>query len=236
MSAGSVVIDCLPESALRYREGYAIVAIDVIRATTTLITGVALGRRCYAAPSVEAAEALAARLEGALLAGEVGGSMPCGFELTNSPAALAARPDIERPMVLVSSSGTRLIHNARGCDAIYLACFRNYRAAAAQLAGRHRRIALIGAGTRSEFREEDQMCCAWIAALLLGAGYRAADAATREMVARWRSAPPEACRQSRSAAYLARTGQLADLEFVLSHVADLDAAFPVDNERVVRLG
>ena len=35
MSAGrSVVIDCLPDSVRRYREGYAIVAIDVIRATT----------------------------------------------------------------------------------------------------------------------------------------------------------------------------------------------------------
>jgi hypothetical protein len=31
----SVVIDCFPESAAAYKEGFAVVAIDVIRATTT---------------------------------------------------------------------------------------------------------------------------------------------------------------------------------------------------------
>src|SRR5436190_1524775 len=96
-----VAIDFTPESVERYRDGYAVVAIDVIRATTTLITASAQGRRCYVAPSVEAAVARAAALEHPLLAGEVGGNMPFGFDLTNSPAAIAARTDVERPMVLV---------------------------------------------------------------------------------------------------------------------------------------
>ena len=43
----TVVIDCFPESARHYSEAYAIVAIDVIRATTTAITSVNLGRRCF---------------------------------------------------------------------------------------------------------------------------------------------------------------------------------------------
>ena len=47
----SVVIDYLPESARRYRSGWAIVAVDVIRATTTAITAAATGRRCFPAPT-----------------------------------------------------------------------------------------------------------------------------------------------------------------------------------------
>lgn len=233
--ARTVVIDFLPQSAERYRASHAIVAIDVIRATTTLATAAAAGRRCYAAPSVDAAVARAARLEAPLLAGEVGGNMPFGFDLTNSPAAIAARTDVERPMVLVSSSGTQLIYNARGCEALYIACFRNWRAVARHLVGRHRSIAVIGAGTRGEFREEDQICCAWIAALLLNAGYAAANRATREVVARWKDAPAEACRASNSVAYLVRSRQLEDLDFVLSHVNDLDEVFAFDNDEAVRI-
>ncbi len=102
---GSVVIDSTPDSARHYREGYAIVAIDVIRATTTAITAASLGRRCFPVPSIEAAVPLAARLERPLLVGELGGNMPYGFDLTNSPAQIAERSDVERPMILLSSSG-----------------------------------------------------------------------------------------------------------------------------------
>ena len=232
----SVVIDSLPESVERYRSGYAVVAVDVIRATTTLATGVALGRRCYVACSVADALARLTELapERALLVGEVGGDMPQGFDMTNSPAALALRWDIERPMILLSSSGTRLVSNARMCETAYIACFRNYAALAAHIAGRHSRVAVIGAGTRNEFREEDQMCCAWIAESLLNAGYVAQDAATRKMVARWSGARPEDCRMSKSVAYLTRSNQLQDLDFILSHVNDLDATFTIEGHEIVQ--
>ena len=105
----------------------------------------------------------ASRLPDALLAGERGGDMPAGFDLTNSPAQLAARTDLSRPLVLLSSTGTRLMCGIRHRDAAYLACFRNYRATIDHLASNHDSVTLIGAGTRGEFREEDQMCCAWIA-------------------------------------------------------------------------
>jgi len=48
------------------------------------------------------------------------------FEVNNSPAEIAMRTDIERPLVLLSSAGTKLIHAARENDVTYLACFRNY--------------------------------------------------------------------------------------------------------------
>src|SRR5262245_49613794 len=100
----------------------ALVAIDIIRATTTAITAIAQGRRCYVVPSLEAAFVTASRLTNALLAGEQGGEMPAGFHLTNSPAQLAALMDVTRPLVLVSSSGTRLMHEIRDSASAYVAC------------------------------------------------------------------------------------------------------------------
>src|SRR5215468_8751309 len=160
----SVVIDYLPESVCRYRSEWAIVAVDVIRATTTAITAAATGRRCFPAPTIEAAMELAQCLNNPLLAGESAGEMPAAFEMDNSPAQLIGRTDTHRPLVLVSSSGTKVIHEAAGSEATYLACFRSHSALTGFLVRRHARVALIGAGSKGEFREEDQICCAWIAA------------------------------------------------------------------------
>jgi len=68
-----VVIDYLPERVSSYRSGWAIVAVDVIRATTTTITArAATGRRCFPAPTVEAAMVIAQRLHNPLLAWQQG--------------------------------------------------------------------------------------------------------------------------------------------------------------------
>ena len=231
----TVVIDHLPESVARYVRSHAIVAVDVIRAATTAVTAVALGRRCFPVSSLTEALRLRRQLDNPLLVGELGGRRPPGFGMHNSPAELAMRTDVARPVILLSTSGTRLMHGARGAEAAYVACFRNAAALAAQLANRHRHIAVIGAGSRGEFREEDQICCAWIAAELLRAGYAAADRATTEVVARWGEAPAVACVRGKSAAYLRRTGQRRDLDFVLAHVNDLDGVFALADDQVVRI-
>jgi 2-phosphosulfolactate phosphatase len=218
----SVVIDCFPESAVRYREAYAIVAVDVIRATTTATTAVHMGRRVFPARTTDEAFTLAARLSEPLLVGELGGNMPFGFHETNSPAAIAQRTDTHRPMILVSSSGTELILNASGGQAVYLACLRNYSAVARLAARRHSRVAVIGAGTRGRFRREDQMGCARVAGPLIDAGFAPETGETVECVGRWRDADLEAIRGGQSADYLRRSGQEADLEFVLQHIDDLE--------------
>lgn len=230
---GAVIIDSFPESAARYREGYAIVAIDVIRATTTATTAVSLGRKVYPAQTTDEAFRIASTLKEPLLVGELGGNMPVGFDLTNSPAQMAKRGDVHRPMVLVSSSGTQLMLNAAGAEAVYIACFRNLSAVVRHLAGRHARIAVLGAGTRNQFRREDQMACAWIAERLVESGYVPETEMTSLYISRWSGMSPEAVRSGRSAAYLKQSGQEVDLEYVLSHFDDLDLVPSLINGRLV---
>jgi 2-phosphosulfolactate phosphatase len=227
-----VVIDYLAESVQRYRQGWAIVVVDVIRATTTAVTAAASGRRCFPAPNVETALAIAREFPNPLLAGECSGSMPDSFEMDNSPAQLAVRTDTDRPLVLVSSSGTRVIHEAGGCEAVYLACFRSYSVLASHLAASHDRVAVIGAGSKGEFREEDQICCAWVAAALMTRGYHPGSTQTTDVVSQWRDAPPNACLCSRSVDFLKRTGQIGDLEFILGHIDDLRQVFAIRNGEV----
>jgi 2-phosphosulfolactate phosphatase len=221
----TVLIDCFPESAERYRDDCAIVAIDVIRATTTAVTAVHMGRRVFPARTTDEASVVAAGLEGALLVGELGGNMPVGFDATNSPAHIARRTDTHRPMVLVSSSGTQLIMTAAGAEGVYLSCLRNYSALARHLAGRHDRVAVIGAGTRGQFRREDQIGCALLARQLLDLGYTAGSRQTSDCVTRWTACTfdtaLDAIRGGKSAEYLRKSEQMHDLDFVLSHIDDL---------------
>jgi 2-phosphosulfolactate phosphatase len=93
-------------------------------------------------------------------------------------------------------------------------------------------VAIIGAGSQGEFREEDQICCAWIAAGLMSKGYAPVNRETAAMVSRWRDAPPDACLCSRSVDFLKRTGRHRDLDFILTHIDDLQAVFTVRNREV----
>jgi 2-phosphosulfolactate phosphatase len=229
----SVVIDSFPTTQERYFRDYAIVAIDVIRASTTAVTAAALGRRCFPVASVKAAFAKRDQFPDCILAGEVAGLKPEGFDLNNSPAALACRSDHQKPVVLLSSSGTKLMVQGGACADAYVACLRNCRAVAAHVADRHERIALLGASTRGEFRDEDKLCCAWIAAELWRLGHRPEDQKTLALIGQWRDADVTVCAGGNSAAYLRRSGQIDDLNFILAHVNDVPLAFRLTGGEIV---
>jgi 2-phosphosulfolactate phosphatase len=231
----TVAIDVFNAVKPDYDKTYAIVAVDVIRATTTAITGVAQGRKCYPVSSIEEATALATKLENALLVGELGGNMPYGFDLQNSPFLIASRTDVIRPMILLSTSGTRLITEFKDHDFIFPACLRNIKALIPHLAAHHNKVALIGAGTRGEFREEDQLCCARIAEGLVRQGFKPENEKTAEIIEHWRNASVEIICDGNSAAYLRRSGQTQDLDFILAHVDDLHFIYQFKEDQIVEL-
>jgi 2-phosphosulfolactate phosphatase len=210
-----------------------IVAVDVIRATTTAVTAVTAGRRCFPVPTIEAAVPLAGRLENPLLVGELGGNKPYGFHLQNSPVEMDRRVGLDRPVILLSTSGTKLMCDSAARGRAYAACLRNARAQAEYLASEHQRVLLLGGETRGEFRDEDRLCCARIARDLLRSGFQAGDAFTEELVKRWGDAPDDCIVDGHSAKYLAATGQSHDLEFVLDHIDDLHAVFELRGGELV---
>lgn len=234
---GTVIIDCFPESAQHYRDRYAIVVIDVIRGTTTATTAVGQGRRVFPVQTTDEAFVIASTLKDPLLVGELGGNMPYGFDITNSPAEISNRTDVHRPMVLISTSGTQLLMDTAGSEAVYIACFRNLSAIANYISGKHERVAVLGAGTRGQFRREDQMGCTWVAEKLIERGYRPETLQTSEYISRWKGVSVEEVRGGKSAEYLRQSGQKEDLEFILEHIDDLDVVPSlVDGELVIVSG
>ncbi|HXI10676.1 MAG TPA: 2-phosphosulfolactate phosphatase [Thermodesulfobacteriota bacterium] len=222
MNNGTVIIDCFPERAALFKDRYAIVAVDVIRFTTAAATALSLGRRVFPVRSTDEAFIRAATLKDPILAGELGGNIPYGFHINNSPVRIAALDETHRPIVLVSTSGSQLLLNSEGSVAVYAACFRNFSAVARFVSNRHERVAVLGAGTRGRFRREDQMGCAWVAQRLLEYGFRAENVETGGYIDRWRGVSPEEIRGGKSAEYLRSTGQEEDLDFIVGHIDDID--------------
>jgi 2-phosphosulfolactate phosphatase len=232
----TVTIDCFHEHLAAPLTNEVIVAIDVIRASTTAITAAASGKPLFPAGSIEAAVRLAADLDRPILAGELGGVQPYGFDLQNSPTQIAALDESARPIILLSTSGTRLMAEASQVAVTYVACLRNVSAVAGHVAQGAQDVRVLGADSRGEFREEDQLCAARIARALTSAGYATGGAETDRVLERFGQAPDDAFLEGRSATYLRDTGQHDDLEFVLGHVDDLDRAFVLEGGQVKAVG
>jgi 2-phosphosulfolactate phosphatase len=109
--------------------GVALV-VDVLRATTTLVTMVERGcGPIHLAPSTAAARA-AAVPDRPLLIGEEGGLAPAGFDYGNSPVALSTAPLAGRAAVFATTNGAPAVHAAAAAAVVLLACLRNAAAAA----------------------------------------------------------------------------------------------------------
>jgi 2-phosphosulfolactate phosphatase len=231
----SFVIDALPESAAEYRDDHALVAVDVFRATTVILTALARGHAVHPVATIEDALLKARWLPGPLLAGEQQGIVPAGFEMDNSPASLEGVAG-RRSIVLLTSAGTLLLQNCRGADGVYVACLRNLRATAAHLAGQERRVALIGAGTRGKSRPEDQLVCAWIGERLQDHGFEPETESTVRELRRYAGADLTAVVDgSASSDWLRSANKFRDVEFVLTHVDDLPRVAIFDGEQVTLL-
>lgn len=219
----AVAFDALPESAFRYLDYDAIVCIDIIRATTTLVTAVAQGRRAFLAANVDQALPLAANLGDALLATESENGVPSPFEMADSPSAIESRGDVHRPLVLTGGVGTELIVNAGACDSVYVACLRNLSATVTAVEAQGaRRVAVLAACSRSELRCEDLMAAARLCKMLQCLGFVCENGRTADIVSRWSSPELALLRLGNSAERLCQAGHSEDIAFILSHVDDLD--------------
>jgi 2-phosphosulfolactate phosphatase len=224
---------CIEGEFPRELHAGTVAVIDVIRATTTAVTAVERGLRCFPVASVAEAELLARELDDPILAGEVAGILPDGFDINNSPTAVADLTAPGRPLILVSTGGTPLMREATALGPVELVCFRNLTAAADRLARGLGGVLLLARTTRGDFRDEDQMCAAWVAERLSQHGLDPS-AETARLIDRWHGVPVDDLVGSASVAYLRRSQQMADWEFIRAHVDDLDDGFVLVDREVTR--
>jgi 2-phosphosulfolactate phosphatase len=147
--------------------GGIVVVIDVLRASTTIVTALAHGARGVRTErtpdAARAAAALAGRDAGhCLLGGERGGLPIEGFDLGNSPREYTRDRVAGRRIVTTTTNGTAAVAACPEAEAILIGCLVNRRVVAARAidlaragGGPPRAIHLVCAGTDGEPTGED---------------------------------------------------------------------------------
>jgi phosphosulfolactate phosphohydrolase-like enzyme len=222
MAGKRVRIDA-PESAWRYSGFDAIVCVDILLSSTTLVSALGQGRRVFVASTEGEAAAYAARVRSPQLAID---AVPGGGGLA-LPTWLALSETKKDSLVYVTPLAAMLAVAAP--HAAYVACLRNLEATANELARRHSGVVILAAGNHGELCAEDQMAAAWLAVRLRSRGFALDGRGTFEEVKRWTSFDPSLVSLSRSAARLRGHGQGAEVDFVVSHVDELNVVCCYDD-------
>ena len=138
-------------------QGTCAVAVDVLRATTTVLFALAAGAE-RVVPLLDVEEAIRRRAEypdgSVVLGGERGGKRIDGFDLGNSPKSFSPEVVAGKTVLFTTTNGTVAMNAARFAEPIFLACFVNAVAVVDMLSS-FQQISIVCAGTDGQPTEED---------------------------------------------------------------------------------
>lgn len=157
----------------------AAVAIDVLRATSTLAVALSNGAtRVWPVATVDEAHGLRRSHPAALLCGERDGRRIPGFDLGNSPFEYGPEVVRGRELIFASTNGSLAMIAGRSARRCLVGSFANAGATLAALE-RESQIALICAGKLGRFSLEDAAFAGWLCAALESRGATLDGAAAR---------------------------------------------------------
>jgi len=157
--SGNVHVHLLPElMPVGAVAGQTAVIIDVLRASSTIVTALDHGA-AGVIPCGDPAEAkrlrLSAAASGVLLGGERGGVRIEGFDLGNSPAEYTRDRVAGRRIVFTTTNGTRALLRCQDARHIVIGCWLNLASLAEWLAAAATPVHLVCAGTDGIVSGED---------------------------------------------------------------------------------
>lgn len=137
-----------------------VVVIDVLRASSTIVTALENGARSVIpVESVEDAKRIAHEFgSSVLLGGERGGLKIDGFDLGNSPLEYTRSKVAGKDLVFTTTNGTRAIHAARTAKRLIIAAFLNMASAVGKCAGIGKDMVIVCSGRCGTFSLEDSVC------------------------------------------------------------------------------
>ena len=140
-------------------QGKVAVIVDVLRATSTIVTAMAAGvPAVYPVATLDECAALG-RERGYLTAAEREGVAAAGFDLGNSPFGfLDGKVAVAgRPLAISTTNGTRALLGSLAADAILCGAFLNLSAVAQFAVARQRDVLVVCAGWKGQFCLEDSI-------------------------------------------------------------------------------
>lgn len=142
-------------------EGRLAIIIDVLRASTSIITALANGcKGVIPVSEIEDAKKLAAKFlaESVLMGGERNEMPIPGFDLSNSPLEYTANRVAGKKIIFTSSNGSQLFHYSRQAQNTLVAGFVNVSILSRFVVQNGVDIVILCAGKNGQFGMEDAVC------------------------------------------------------------------------------
>ncbi|WP_240414003.1 2-phosphosulfolactate phosphatase [Paenibacillus periandrae] len=136
-----------------------VIVIDVLRATSTMLTALAHGcDAIYPVETVLQAKQLLLEQQKWLTGGERYCKKIPGFDLGNSPFEYMDDKIAGKTIILTTANGTRAIQKAIRSGTVLIASLLNGRACAMEAAALNKDIVILCSGTQDVFAFEDGIC------------------------------------------------------------------------------
>lgn len=137
-------------------EGVTVVVVDVLRATTTIISALSNGaKEVFPQPSIEAARAAHQQIgDSSVMGGERQGKIVDGFHHGNSPLEYTADAIKDKSLILATTNGTVAMEACRSADRILIGAMVNVDAVAEVVYGCER-VCVMCSGTDRIITSED---------------------------------------------------------------------------------
>jgi 2-phosphosulfolactate phosphatase len=149
-----------PVDELAFRDA-TVVVIDVLRASTSIVTALAHGaREVIPVATVESAVKLSGSLFGdvILLGGERHGKMIEGFHLGNSPREYTEERVKGKSIIFSSTNGSQAMAKARYARELFVCAFVNISAVADAIRQEPRDFMILCSGSNGWLSMEDAVC------------------------------------------------------------------------------
>ena len=192
--------------------GRVAVVVDVLRATSSIVTALAQGVT-HLIPVSELDECRALSTQGYLTAAERDGRQAEGVDLGNSPfgyldGAVAVRG---RAVAITTTNGTRALQLSQAADAVIVGAFLNLAAVAEFLREQDKDVVVVCAGWKGKFCLEDTLYGGALATRLARYFNTSSSDATLAALDLWQAAEPDV------AAYLLKSAHVRRLNSLEAH-------------------
>lgn len=137
-------------------KGKVVVAVDILRATSTMVTAFANGAT-HIFPVMQLEECMGYASQGCLTAAERDGIKAEGFDLGNSPFSYTPESVKGRAVAITTTNGTRAIRLSEQADEVIVGAFLNLNAVVQHLKALNLDVLVVCAGWKGNFNLEDTL-------------------------------------------------------------------------------
>lgn len=144
-------------------EGKICVVIDVLRATSVMITALHNGaEKIFPFKDIKTIQERCKNLKNIIKCGERNALKINGFDLGNSPLEFTKEKILGKDIYMSTTNGTKAVENSLSAEKIIICSFLNIKSVSEKLLEYKKDVVIVCAGTNGKFSLDDTLCAGLI--------------------------------------------------------------------------